>query len=72
MSSSRNIRRDARLPAALAAGCLLALAGCSHAPPAERGGTATTRGDDDPWVSRGSMEAGPVLGNPKGPYLPRP
>jgi hypothetical protein len=60
----------ARLLAVLAAGgCVIAIAACGHAPPA---GPPTAGKDDDPWVIRGSVSGGPVVGNPAGPYSPRP
>ena len=60
----------ARLLAVLAAGGgVFAIAACGHAPPA---GPATSGKDDDPWVVRGSVTGGPILGNPTGPYSPRP
>ena len=60
----------ARLLAVLAAGgCVIALAACGHAPLAD---PATSGKDDDPWVARGSVTGGPILGNPVGPYSPRP
>jgi len=63
----------ARLLAVLAAGgCVIAIAACGHAPPAGAGGGATSGKDDDPWVVRGSVTGGPILGNPTGPYSPRP
>ena len=62
-----------RVLAVLAAGgCIIAIAACGHAPPAETGGRAPVAKDDDPWVVRGSVTGGPILGNPTGPYSPRP
>jgi len=60
----------ARLLAVLAVGgCVIAIAACGHAPLAD---PATSGKDDDPWVVRGSVTGGPILGNPTGPYSPRP
>jgi hypothetical protein len=57
----------------MAAGaCLVALAACANAPPAGPGGPTTAGKDDDPWVIRGSVTGGPIIGNPPGPYSPRP
>jgi hypothetical protein len=65
-------RYCARLLAVLAtSGCVAALTACGHAPAADSGGAATAGNNDDPWVSQGSVEAGPMIGNPKGPYAPR-
>jgi len=70
MRTSSETRNCARLLAVLAAaGCIVAIAACGHAPPA---GPATSGKDDDPWVVRGSVTGGPILGNPVGPYSPRP
>jgi len=59
-----------RVFAALAAGVVVALAACSHAPPGNSAGTGAA-GDDDPWMVRGSVGAGVTVGNPPGPYSPR-
>ena len=57
----------ARLFAALTGiGCAVALCACAHPTP-----DRSAAGDDDPWVTRGSVGAGPVYGTPKGPYSPR-
>jgi len=73
MQASFKIGKCARLLVRLAAGgCLVAMTACGHAPPADPGGTTTAGKDDDPWIIRGSVTGGPTLGNPTGPYLPRP
>ena len=51
--------------------CIVAIAACGHAPPADSGGATTARKDDDPWIVRGSVTGGPIIGNPTGPYSPR-
>lgn len=61
-----------RVAAVLAvASCLVTLAACSHAIPdgSERRGTSGA--NDDPWIIRGSVSAGPMHGTPPGPYSPR-
>ncbi len=73
MQARRPIGYCARLLAVLAAGgCIVAIAACGHAPPPDPGGPTTASKDDDPWVIRGSVTGGPILGNPTGPYSPRP
>jgi len=63
----------ARVLAVLAAMvCIVAIAACGHAPPADPGAATTAAKADDPWIVRGSITGGPVLGNPVGPYSPRP
>jgi hypothetical protein len=63
----------ARLLAAIAAGgCLVAIAACASAPPAGPGSPTPAGKDDDSWVIRGSVTGGPIIGNPPGPYSPRP
>ena len=70
MQASSGSRNCTRVLAVLAAaGCIAAIGACGHAPPA---GPATAGKDDDPWVIRGSVTGGPILGNPVGPYSPRP
>ena len=51
-----------------AGGCVIAIAACGHMPPAER---AAPGEDNDPWVVRGSVTGGPIVGNPAGPHSPR-
>ena len=54
-----------------AAGCVVATTACSHAMP---DGSVSTRGavdSDDPWITRGSVSGGPIVGTPPGPYSPR-
>ena len=73
MQASMETRNCARALAVLAAvGCIVAIAACSHAPTADPGGTATAGKDDDPWIVRGSVTGGTAVGNPTGPYSPRP
>ena len=73
MQTSSGSRNCTRVLAVLAAaGCIAATAACGHAPPADPAGPATADKDDDPWVLRGSVTGGPILGNPVGPYSPRP
>jgi hypothetical protein len=73
MNTSFDIGKCARLLARLAAsGGIAAIAACGHAPSVDSGGATTAGKDDDPWVIRGSVTGGPTLGNPTGPYLPRP
>ena len=62
----------ARQLAALAGiGCAAVLSACTHAMPAGTNADGTAAGGDDPWVTRGSVEAGPIYGKPIGPYSPR-
>jgi hypothetical protein len=73
MQASMATRNCARVLAVLAAmGCIVAITACSHVPPAGAGAATTAAKDDDPWVVRGSVSGGPILGNPVGPYSPRP
>jgi len=71
IGTSASIRRiaDRRRLAWLACCAAVALSACSQ--PGERPGEAK-KADSDPWVTRGSIEAGPVFGAPPGPYSPRP
>ena len=71
-SSIAAVARARLLPVLAAGGCIVALAACGHALPADPGGGTTAGKDDDPWVIRGSVTGGPILGNPTGPYSPRP
>jgi len=65
-------RNFARILAKLAAtGGVIALTACNHAMPGGSSGDRTAASDDDPWISRGSVSAGPIWGNPAGPYTPR-
>jgi len=69
MQTSSGSRNFARALAVLAAGgCVIAIAACGHMPPAER---AAPGEDNDPWVVRGSVTGGPIVGNPAGPHSPR-
>ena len=72
MRTSSETRNCARLLAVLAAaGCIVAIAACGHAPTAGPDSTGAAGKDDDPWVTRGSVSGGPIVGNPIGPYSPR-
>ena len=65
-------RRSRRLVVLLAAACAVALGACSHTLPRDPAGTGTATQTEDPWRVRGSVQAGPMLGTPAGPYGARP
>ena len=72
MQTSFRIPSRTRVLAMLAAaGCIVAIAACGHAPTAGPDSTGAAGKDDDPWVTRGSVSGGPIVGNPIGPYSPR-
>ena len=54
-----------------AAGCAVALTACSHAMPDSAGSPRGAVDSDDPWITRGSISGGPIVGTPPGPYSPR-
>ena len=65
-------RLSRRLVPALAAACAVALGACSHAMPRDPADMGTATQTEDPWRVRGSVQAGPLLGTPAGPYGARP